>query len=97
VKSTTTALRMFIRFLIAQGQCPPGLDEAIPSVAGMTNMYAVPPPSNGQALRATRHSVHTACGSSPASHGMRGASILDMRYRRRYLVARPAHVGLPIS
>lgn len=33
VKSTATALRMFVRFLIAQGQCLPGLDEAIPSVA----------------------------------------------------------------
>lgn len=32
-KSTTSALRMFIRFLIAQGKCPAGLDHAIPSLA----------------------------------------------------------------
>jgi site-specific recombinase XerD len=32
-KSTTSALRMFVRFLIAQGRCTAGLDEAIPSVA----------------------------------------------------------------
>lgn len=32
-KSTTSALRMFVRFLIAEGRCPSGLDEAIPSVA----------------------------------------------------------------
>lgn len=33
VKSTTSALRMFVRFLIAEDRCPTGLDEAIPSVA----------------------------------------------------------------
>lgn len=33
VKSTTSALRMFVRFLIAKGRCTSGLDEAIPSVA----------------------------------------------------------------
>lgn len=33
VKATTSALRMFIRFLIAEGQCPASLVEAIPSVA----------------------------------------------------------------
>ena len=32
-KSTTSALRMLVRFLIAQGRCTAGLDEAIPSVA----------------------------------------------------------------
>ncbi len=32
-KSTTSALRMFIRFLIVEGRCPAGLDGAIPSVA----------------------------------------------------------------
>jgi integrase/recombinase XerD len=33
VKRCTTALRMFLRFLIARGQCPVGLDAAIPTVA----------------------------------------------------------------
>jgi integrase/recombinase XerD len=33
VKQCTTALRMFLRFLIARGQCPVGLDAAIPTVA----------------------------------------------------------------
>ncbi len=33
VKSTTTALRQFIRFLVAEGQCPTGLEEAIPNIA----------------------------------------------------------------
>ena len=33
VKSTTSALRMFVRFLIADGQCPVGLEEAIPDIA----------------------------------------------------------------
>jgi integrase/recombinase XerD len=33
VKSTTTALRQFVRFLIADGQCPVGLEEAIPDIA----------------------------------------------------------------
>lgn len=33
VKATTSALRTFIRFLVAQGQCPASLVDAIPSVA----------------------------------------------------------------
>jgi len=33
VKSCVTALRMFLRFLIAEGQCAVGLDAAIPTVA----------------------------------------------------------------
>ena len=33
VKSTTTALRQFVRFLIVAGQCPVGLEEAIPDIA----------------------------------------------------------------
>ncbi|MBI4471598.1 MAG: tyrosine-type recombinase/integrase [Acidobacteria bacterium] len=32
-KSCITAVRMFLRFLIADGQCPPGLDACIPTVA----------------------------------------------------------------
>lgn len=32
-KNTATALRMFLRFLIARGACAPGLDFAIPTVA----------------------------------------------------------------
>lgn len=32
-KNCTTALRMFLRFLIAEGQCAVGLDAAIPTVA----------------------------------------------------------------
>jgi integrase/recombinase XerD len=32
-KNCTTALRMFLRFLIAEGKCPIGLDAAIPTVA----------------------------------------------------------------
>jgi site-specific recombinase XerD len=32
-KATTSALRMFVRFLIAQGQCRTDLDQAIPSLA----------------------------------------------------------------
>jgi len=32
-KATTSALRMFIRFLIAQGKCPSDLDASIPSLA----------------------------------------------------------------
>ena len=33
VKAATSALRTFIRFLVAQGQCPASLVDAIPSVA----------------------------------------------------------------
>jgi site-specific recombinase XerD len=33
VKNCTTALRMFLRFLIAEGKCAPGLDAAIPVLA----------------------------------------------------------------
>jgi integrase/recombinase XerD len=33
VKRCTTALRMFLRFLIAEGKCAPGLDAAIPVLA----------------------------------------------------------------
>jgi len=33
VKHCTTALRMFLRFLIAEGKCAAGLDAAIPAVA----------------------------------------------------------------
>ena len=33
VKNCTTAFRMFLRFLIAEGKCPPGLDAAVPVVA----------------------------------------------------------------
>ncbi|MEE8304193.1 MAG: site-specific integrase [Candidatus Tectomicrobia bacterium] len=32
-KSIVTAIRMFVRFLIASGRCTPGLDEAIPTIA----------------------------------------------------------------
>lgn len=32
VKHAATALRMFVRFLIAEGRCPPGLEAAIPLV-----------------------------------------------------------------
>ena len=32
-KTCTTAIRMFLRFLIAEGKCAPGLDEAIPVLA----------------------------------------------------------------
>jgi site-specific recombinase XerD len=32
-KTMVTALRMFLRFLSATGQCPPGLDHAIPTIA----------------------------------------------------------------
>src|SRR5258708_10532125 len=32
-KNCTTAVRMFLRFLIAEGQCAVGLDAAIPTVA----------------------------------------------------------------
>lgn len=32
-KMCTTAIRMFLRFLIAEGKCAPGLDEAIPVLA----------------------------------------------------------------
>jgi site-specific recombinase XerD len=34
VKLLVTALRAFIRYLIAQGRCPVGLDAAIPVIAG---------------------------------------------------------------
>lgn len=33
VKTCTTAMRMFLRFLIAEGKCAPGLDAAIPVLA----------------------------------------------------------------
>jgi integrase/recombinase XerD len=33
-KNLVTALRMFLRFLIARGDCPTGLDYAVPTVAG---------------------------------------------------------------
>jgi len=33
VKNCTTSLRMFLRFLIATGKCPIGLDDAIPGIA----------------------------------------------------------------
>jgi len=32
-KSVATALRMFLRYLIAQGQCRPGLESAVPALA----------------------------------------------------------------
>jgi integrase/recombinase XerD len=32
-KNIATALRMFLRFLIAQGRCAPGLEQAVPTVA----------------------------------------------------------------
>jgi integrase/recombinase XerD len=32
-KLVVTAVRMFLRFLIAAGRCPPGLDHAIPTIA----------------------------------------------------------------
>ena len=32
-KNLATALRMFLRFLIARGYCAPGLEHAIPTVA----------------------------------------------------------------
>jgi site-specific recombinase XerD len=32
-KQTTTAMRAFVRYLIAEGLCRPGLDDAIPTVA----------------------------------------------------------------
>jgi integrase/recombinase XerD len=38
-KNFTTAIRMFLRFLIARGDCTPGIDQAIPTgevAAGIT-------------------------------------------------------------
>jgi integrase/recombinase XerD len=32
-KTVVTAVRMFLRFLIAIGRCPPGLDHALPTIA----------------------------------------------------------------
>lgn len=32
-KTVVTAVRMFLRFLIAIGRCPPGLDHALPAIA----------------------------------------------------------------
>jgi site-specific recombinase XerC len=32
-QTVVTAVRMFLRFLIAIGRCPPGLDHALPTVA----------------------------------------------------------------
>src|SRR5260370_7681595 len=32
-KNIATALRMFLRFLIARGRCAPGLEHAVPTVA----------------------------------------------------------------
>jgi site-specific recombinase XerD len=32
-KTVVTSVRMFLRFLIATGRCPPGLDQAIPTIA----------------------------------------------------------------
>lgn len=32
IKHAATALRMFVRFLIVEGRCPPGLDAAIPVI-----------------------------------------------------------------
>jgi site-specific recombinase XerD len=33
-KAAATALRVFVRFLVAEGRCPAGLEAAIPTVAG---------------------------------------------------------------
>ncbi len=33
-KAILSALRMFLRYLATQGKCPPGLDAAIPAIAG---------------------------------------------------------------
>lgn len=33
MKTCTTAVRMFVRFLISEGKCPTGLDSAIPTLA----------------------------------------------------------------
>lgn len=32
-KTVVTAVRMFLRFLVAIGRCPPGLEQALPSIA----------------------------------------------------------------
>jgi site-specific recombinase XerD len=47
-KNLTAAIRMFLRFLIAEGKCPAGLDAAIPTVASW-RLSALPrylPPSD---------------------------------------------------
>lgn len=33
VKTVATAMRNFLRYLVAQGQCRPGLDDAVPTIA----------------------------------------------------------------
>jgi integrase/recombinase XerD len=51
-RNCTTAIRMFLRFLIAEGKCSPGLDAAVPIVASW-RLSALPrylPPSDVESI-----------------------------------------------
>jgi hypothetical protein len=53
-KNMVTATRMFVRFLIANGRCAPGLDEAIPTIA-MWRLSTLPQSSSSQIILAYSH------------------------------------------
>jgi site-specific recombinase XerD len=87
-KNVVTATRMFVRFLIANGGCAPGLDEAIPTIA-MWRLSTLP-----QYLPADDvERIITACDPSTpvgardqaivllmARLGLRGSDVVGLRF-----------------
>jgi site-specific recombinase XerC len=87
-KNVVTATRMFVRFLIANGHCAPGLDAAIPTIA-MWRLSTLP-----QYLPAEDvERIITACDPSTplgardqaiillmARLGLRGSDVVGLRF-----------------
>ncbi len=87
-KNVVTATRMFVRFLIANGRCAPGLDDAIPTIA-MWRLSTLPQYLPADDVERTI----TACDPSPplgardqaiillmARLGLRGSDVVGLRF-----------------
>jgi site-specific recombinase XerD len=69
-KTMVTAIRMFLRFLIATGRCAPGLDHAIPTIA-QWRLAALPKYLSEEAVER----VIASCDLT-TSHGLRDRAVL---------------------
>jgi integrase/recombinase XerD len=86
-KLVVTTLRTFVRYLIAQGLCPIGLDGAIPTIAGwrLASLPRYLPAADVERILATCD-CSTACGTREraillllARMGLRVGDVCDMR------------------
>ena len=87
-KNVVTATRMFVRFLIANGRCAPGLDDAIPTIA-MWRLSTLPQylPADDVERTITACDPSTPLGARDqalillmARLGLRGSDVVGLRF-----------------